>query len=172
MAATSEQMVMPTTNQDPQHSTPHSIASAAKLTHNKTNSLSTTSIRSSNSSTKERRPSFTIKLPPSCSRSSHLTSHSLVFNTLAGPDDDNDSTAGFEEALALQQQEGNESNNHGAVGLQPMDDELPVRRSSVQFLPGEDDSLTNHEGKEHGLPKTPYPVTNEKDLHHTLFSKH
>ena len=37
---------------------------------------------------------------------------------------------------------------------------------------GEDDSLTNHEGKEHGLPKTPYPVTNEKDLQHTLFSKH
>ncbi|KAF9545638.1 hypothetical protein EC957_010619 [Mortierella hygrophila] len=171
MATTSGQTVMPTTNKDLQHTTPHSITSAAKLTDNETNSLSTTSIRTSTPSTKERRPPFSITLPPSCSRSSHLTSHSLVFNTIAGPGDDNDSTAGFEEALALQQ-EGNESNNHGAVGLQPMDDGLPVRRRSVQFIPGEDDSLTNHEGKEHGLPKTPYPVTDEQDLQRTLFSKH
>ncbi|KAF9148046.1 hypothetical protein BG015_010249 [Linnemannia schmuckeri] len=169
MAAASEQMVLPT-DQDVQHTTPspsiRSITSAAKMTHKKTNSLSTTTLRSSSSSTKERRPSFSITLPPSCSKSSHLTSHSLVFNTLAGPDDDNDSTAGFEEALALQQ-EGNESNSH--AGLQPKD-EPPVRRRSIQFIPGEDDSLADHEGKQHGLPKTPYPVTNEQDF--KLFSKH
>ncbi|KAF8943606.1 hypothetical protein BGZ47_005251 [Haplosporangium gracile] len=169
MAAASEQMVLPA-DQDHQHTATspsiHSISSAEKLTHKKTNSLSTTSIQSSSSSTKERRPSFSITLPPSCSKSSHLTSHSLVFNRLAGPDDDNDSTAGFEEALALQQ-EGNESNNHAELRTK---DEPPVRRRSIQFIPGEDDSLADHDGKQHGLPKTPYPVTNEQDF--KLFSKH
>ncbi|KAF9912828.1 hypothetical protein EC991_008694 [Linnemannia zychae] len=176
MAATSEQMVMPT-NQNLKHtSTSHSITSAssnddattaatkAVLTHNKTHSLSGTSIRS------ERRPSFSITLPPSCSRSSHLGSHSLVFNTPAGPEDDNDSTAGFEEALALTQEANGASDNSNHAGLQPLDP--PVRRRSVQFIPGEDDSLAKHEGK-HGLPKTPYPVTGEQDLEiqHSLFSK-
>ncbi|KAG0287492.1 hypothetical protein BGZ96_008579 [Linnemannia gamsii] len=166
MAATSEQVFMPI-DQDLKHSiTTVAPASATKLTHNKTNSMSTSSIRSSS---KERGSPFSITLPSSCSRSSQLN-HSLVFNTLAGPDDDNDSTAGFEEALALQQQqESNEggSNNH-EVGLQPSD-QPPVRRRSIQFVPGEDDSLTNHEGKQRGLPKTPYPVSEERDL---LFNKH
>ncbi|KAG0371512.1 hypothetical protein BGX24_001569 [Mortierella sp. AD032] len=176
MAATSEQMVMPTGQHSitsaSSHEAPLGSTTAAKaLTHNKTHSLSGTSIRSSKS---EHRPSFSITLPPSCSRSSHLTSHSLVFNTLAGPEDDNDSTAGFEEALALQQQGNGASDNSGSqyyARLQTLDP--PVRRRSVQFIPGEDDSLANHEGK-HGLPKTPYPVTGEQDLEiqHSLFNEH
>ncbi|KAF9132021.1 hypothetical protein BGW39_000952 [Mortierella sp. 14UC] len=182
MAATSEQMVMPS-SQDLKHTlTTHTIKSASShddpttttttntttktpITHNKAHSLSGTSIRS------ERRPSFSITLPPSCSRSSHLASRSLVFNTLAGPDDDNDSTAGFEEALALQQEANGASDNSNHKGLQPLDP--PVRRRSIQFISGEDDSLAKHEGK-NGLPKTPYPVTEEQDLEiqHSLFSKH
>ncbi|KAG0214187.1 hypothetical protein BGX33_002378 [Mortierella sp. NVP41] len=157
-------------DQELKHSTAaHSITSTSSRTsgtttpstvgmtepHNRTNSLGGSSIRS------ERRPSFSITLPPSCSRSSHLASNSLVFNTLAGPDDNNDSTAGFEEALALQQEANGGHDNSGNAGLRPLD--VPVRRRSVQFIPGEDDSLTNHEGK-HGLPKTPYPVTGEQDL--------
>ncbi|KAK3847150.1 MAG: hypothetical protein J3R72DRAFT_431986 [Linnemannia gamsii] len=140
MAATSEQMVMPTGQHSitsaSSHETPLGSTTAATkaLTHNKTHSLSGTSIRSSKS---EHRPSFSITLPPSCSRSSHLTSHSLVFNTLAGPDDDNDSTAGFEEALALQQEGNGASDNSGSqyhARLQTLDP--PVRRRSVQFIPG------------------------------------
>ncbi|KAG0279502.1 hypothetical protein BGZ97_009567, partial [Linnemannia gamsii] len=137
MAATSEQMVLPNDQDLKRSITAAAPAPATKLTHNKTNSLSTSSIRSSASS-KERRPSFSITLPSSCSRSSQLTNNSLVFNTLAGPDDDNDSTAGFEEALALQQQqesnEGGGGGNNHAAGLQSLD-QPPVRRRSIQFIP-------------------------------------
>ncbi|KAF9952050.1 hypothetical protein BGZ72_006562 [Mortierella alpina] len=91
----------------------------------------------------ERRPSFSITLPPSFSRNSQLSSKSLVFNTIAGPDDDNDSTAGFEDALAMREAASeaeaaaaaginqNISNHPGFNGLSP-----PVRRRSVQFIPG------------------------------------
>jgi hypothetical protein len=66
-----------------------------------------------------RRPSFSITLPPSRSRSSQLggASTSGTLNHLAGANEDVESTAGFEEAL---QEE-----------LEP-----PIRRRSVQFIPG------------------------------------
>ncbi|KAF9573641.1 hypothetical protein EC968_008278 [Mortierella alpina] len=91
----------------------------------------------------ERRPSFSITLPPSSSRNSQLSSKSLVFNTIAGPDADNDSTAGFEDALAMREAAAEAEaaaaagvnqtigNHPGFNGLSP-----PVRRRSVQFIPG------------------------------------
>ncbi|KAG9323911.1 hypothetical protein KVV02_006277 [Mortierella alpina] len=138
------------------HPHPHHSGSSGK-------SSPTKSVKS------ERRPSFSITLPPSFSRNSHLSSKSLVFNTIAGPDDDNDSTAGFEDALAMREAASeaeaaaaaginqNISNHPGFNGLSP-----PMRRRSVQFIPGEDDSLNRHEGK-HGLPKTPYPTTGQEE---------
>ncbi|KAF9921099.1 hypothetical protein FBU30_008907 [Linnemannia zychae] len=180
MAATSEQMVTVACSQDLDRTTStHSLTSTPSHTtisgslapesthfkHRKTNSLNGTSVRSSS----ERRPSFSITLPSSCSKSSHLTNNSTVFNTLAGPEDDNDSTAGFEEALALQQ-EANGTSGDNSSGFGALDP--PARRRGVKFASGEDDNLTSHEGKQ-GLPKTPYPISDDQDkkIQHSLFKR-
>ncbi|KAG0045760.1 hypothetical protein BGZ83_009012 [Gryganskiella cystojenkinii] len=78
----------------------------------------------------ERRPSFSITLPPSRSRSSQLGSAtagktSTTLNSLTGRDEDGESTTGFEEALQ-------EADNEALRSLEP-----PVRRKSIQFIPGE-----------------------------------
>ncbi|KAF9192935.1 hypothetical protein BGZ50_008072 [Haplosporangium sp. Z 11] len=161
MAAASEQITI-SIDQDTEQPSTASFNSST----NGARSSPTRSVRS------ERRPSFSITLPPSYSRSSQLSGKSINFNTTVSGLDGNggDSTAGSEGAGANQSIPNNSyssiSNSNKALeNLEP-----PVRRCSVHFIPGEDDSLANHEEKR-GLPKTPYPTTGEEEerIQHSLF---
>ncbi|GJJ68869.1 hypothetical protein EMPS_01215 [Entomortierella parvispora] len=117
---------------------------------------STKSVRS------EHRPSFSITLPASFSKSQQFQARVMTdfSDAFTNADGEVESTAGFEEAL-------NGTDNRHLHGTEPH-----VRRKSVQFIPGEDDNLLRHEAK-NGLPKTPYPTTEEQDarIQSTMFSQ-
>ncbi|KAI9239291.1 hypothetical protein MVEG_10248 [Podila verticillata NRRL 6337] len=137
MAATSEQISI--TQNNAAATTPSIVPGVA----------TSASINSMRKSSSDRRPSFSITLPPSCSRS-HIASKSAILNESDLTLDNNGSTAGFEEALL---------SSNSSQSLEP-----PGRRRSVQFIPAsKDDNLTNHDAKSAYLPKTPYPTTSEED---------
>ncbi|KAF9366482.1 hypothetical protein BGX34_002355 [Mortierella sp. NVP85] len=155
MAATSQQMVM---SQD--QTMKEAIASIASLSSNGHASKRSNSISNNNNvmqsparSGKERRPSFTITLPPSSSKNSFLSARSIE-------EEEND-PAGL-TACHTSSSNNSIKNSRGSS----------ARRPSVHFNPGEEDILLSHEAK-HGLPKTPYPVTGEEDerIQNSLFKR-
>ncbi|KAI8357509.1 hypothetical protein B0O80DRAFT_496268 [Mortierella sp. GBAus27b] len=141
MAATSQQMVM---SQD--QAMQDAIASIASLSSSghataKRNSSGNSVTHSPARSTKsERRPSFTITLPPSSSRNSLLNTKSIP----------------------ILDEEENNPDAAESTCLSNMNSRNSTRRPSVHFPPGEEFILLSHEAK-HGLPKTPYPTTGEED---------
>ncbi|KAF9360102.1 hypothetical protein BGX26_010539 [Mortierella sp. AD094] len=144
MAAASEQMAM-----HQQQDLKGPVASTASINGGTISAAqkSSNSIHSSARSIKsERRPSFSITLPPSCSRSSLLSNKSVY--AMEDADSSTSSSVSF-----------------GNRAIIPA-----ARRPSVHFTSDDDDCLMNHEGK-HGLPKTPYPTTEEEDerIQNSLF---
>ncbi|KAG0241313.1 hypothetical protein BGW41_006032 [Actinomortierella wolfii] len=100
------------------------------------------------------RPSFSITLPPSKSKDNAAVARTIVFD---GVDD--------HRQAALRNRNGGHRDNevrHQQQTPEWPNDDPPVRRRSVQFMPGDEDTLADHEHQSM-LPKTPYP-TNENPM--------
>ncbi|KAF9577320.1 hypothetical protein BGW38_007530, partial [Lunasporangiospora selenospora] len=104
----------------------------------------------------ERRPSFSITLPPPSSASSSLCSRnsSLVFQTVTGNSSENGDCDGI-AGTALQADAGANAKGPQASTT------IPTRKQSVQFYFDNNDPLSANEGRT--LPKTPYPISKDED---------